>query len=42
MTIAANNLHGNNQLATRYGPDQAKVVLTVSSKIQSCVIYSFH
>jgi hypothetical protein len=38
MIIAANNLHGDYQLANGYGPEQAKAVLTVSSKIQSCVI----
>ena len=30
MTIVANNLHGDYQLANGYGPAQAKVVLTVS------------
>lgn len=30
MTIAANNLHGDYQLANGYGPAQAKAVLTVS------------
>uniref|UniRef100_A0A0A9D5V2 Mannan endo-1,4-beta-mannosidase n=1 Tax=Arundo donax TaxID=35708 RepID=A0A0A9D5V2_ARUDO len=28
MTIVANNLHGDYQLANGYGPEQAKVVLT--------------
>jgi hypothetical protein len=41
MTIATYNLHGKNQLANRYGPDQAKAILTVSSNIHSCVISSF-
>lgn len=30
MTIVANNLHGDYQLANGLGPDQAMVVLTVS------------
>ena len=33
MTIAANNLHGDYQLANGYGPAQAKAVLTVSFRI---------
>jgi hypothetical protein len=41
MTVATYNLHGNYQLANGYGPDQAKIILTLSSKIQSCVISSF-
>jgi hypothetical protein len=41
MTIAANNLLADYQLANWYGPEQAKVILTVSSKIQRCVICSF-
>ncbi|KAK3123698.1 hypothetical protein QOZ80_8AG0634720 [Eleusine coracana subsp. coracana] len=32
MTIAANNLHGDYQLASGYGPEQAKVVLTEHRK----------
>jgi len=32
MTIVANNLHGDYQLANGYGPDKAKSVFEVSSK----------
>jgi hypothetical protein len=41
LTITANNLFADYQLANGYGPNQANVILTVSSKIQRCVICSF-
>lgn len=41
MTIAANNLHGDYQLANGYGPAEAKAVLTVSFIIsERCVTSS--